>query len=110
MAEFIDAHGNLLKADVEALANAQGALDAADIVVSPPRARLTTNTAALSVIDQYSQVVLFVSLIEIHKLVYFLVTKRVQNWSRRKQRMFTTQHIEPAWKRLHDHGWLATAA
>lgn len=38
------------------------------------------------------------------------VTKRVQNWSQRKQRMFTAQHIESAWQRLHDHGWLATAA
>ncbi len=34
------------------------------------------------------------------------VTKRVQNWSQRKRRMFTTQHIESAWQRLHDHGWL----
>ena len=38
------------------------------------------------------------------------VTKRVQSWSQRKRRMFTTQHIESAWHRLHDHGWLATAA
>ena len=38
------------------------------------------------------------------------VTKRVQSWSQRKRRMFTTQHIESAWQRLHDHGWLATAA
>ena len=38
------------------------------------------------------------------------VTKRVQSWSQRKQRMFTAQHIESAWQRLHDHGWLATAA
>ncbi len=201
----------------------EGAPNAADMVVSTPRPRLTTNTAALvSVIDQYSQVALFVSLIEIHKLMYFLqeagedlrlqyqakyygpyadnlrhvlksleghhlegfgdgskkvreaepitllpggareasealaenhqiaeriqrvlelvegyesayglellasvhwkavregaiddlseVTKRVQSWSQRKQRMFTAQHIESAWQRLHDHGWLATAA
>ena len=38
------------------------------------------------------------------------VTKRVQSWSQRKQRMFTARHIESAWQRLHDHGWLATAA
>ena len=51
----------------------EGAPDAADMVVSTPRQRLTTSTAALvSVIDQYSQVALFVSLIEIHKLMYFL--------------------------------------
>jgi len=37
------------------------------------------------------------------------VTKSVQNWSQRKQRMFTAQHIESAWQRLHDQGWLATA-
>lgn len=224
MAEIIDAHGNLLKADVEAPANApEGAPDTADMVVSTPRPRLTTNTAALvSMIDEYSQVALFVSLIEIHKLMYFLqeagedlelryqakfygpnadnlrnvlesleghqleglgagskevheaepitvlpdgareasgalaeehqvaeriqrvlelvegyesayglellasvhwmatrkgnsddlngVTERVQSWSRRKQRMFTTQHIESAWQRLHDHSWLGTAA
>ena len=38
------------------------------------------------------------------------VTKRVQSWSQRKQRVFTAQHIESAWLRLRDHGWLATAA
>ena len=38
------------------------------------------------------------------------VTKRVQSWSQRKRRMFTAQHIESAWQRLNDHGWLATAA
>ena len=193
------------------------------MVISTPRPRLTTSTAALAtVMDQYSKVALFVSLIEIHKLMYFLqeagedlklhyqakyygpyadnlrhvlksleghqlegfgdgskkvreaepitvlpggakeasealadnhriaervqrvlklvegyesayglellasvhwiaahqgsvddqgeVTKRVQGWSQRKQRMFTAQHIESAWQRLHDHGWLATAA
>ena len=201
----------------------EGAPNAADMVVSTPRPRLTTNTAALvSVIDHYSHAALFVSLVEIHKLMYFLqeagedlrlhyqakyygpyadnlrhvlksleghhlegfgdgskkvrvaepitllpggareasealaedhqiaeriqrvlelvegyesayglellasvhwmaaregaiddlseVTKRVQSWSQRKQRMFTAQHIESAWQRLHDHGWLATAA
>ena len=201
----------------------EGAPNAADMVISTPRPRLTSNTAALvSVIDQYSHAALFVSLIEIHKLMYFLqeagedlrlqyqakyygpyadnlrhvlksleghhlegfgdgskkvreaepitvlpdgareasealsgnrqiaeriqrvlelvegyesayglellasvhwkavregaigdlseVTKRVQSWSQRKQRMFTAQHIESAWQRLHDHGWLATAA
>ena len=201
----------------------EGAPNAADMVVSTPRPKLTTTTAALvSVIDQYSQLALLVSLIEIHKLMYFLqlagedlrlryqaqyygpyadnlrhvlksieghhlegfgdgskkvheaepitvlpggareasealaenhqiaeriqrvlelvegyesayglellasvhwmaarkgndddlsgVTKRVQSWSQRKRRMFTTQHIESAWHRLHDHGWLATAA
>ena len=201
----------------------EGAPAAADMVVSTPRPRLTTSTAALvSVIDQYSQVALFVSLIEIHKLMYFLqeagedlklryqakfygpyadnlrhvlksleghqlegfgdgskkvreaepvtvlpggareasealaeehqiieriqrvldlvegyesayglellasvhwiaarkgtvdglsgVTKNVQSWSHRKRRMFTARHIESAWQRLHDHGWLATAA
>ena len=193
------------------------------MVISTPRPKLTTNTAALvSAIDQYSHAALLVSLIEIHKLMYFLqeagedlklryqakcygpyadnlrhvlksleghqlegfgdgskkvreaepitvlpggareasealtenhqiaqriqrvlelvegyesayglellasvhwmaarkgnvddlsgVTKRVQSWSQRKQRMFTAQHIESAWQRLHDHGWLATAA
>ena len=201
----------------------EGAPDAADMVISTPRPKLTTNTAALvSVIDQYSHAALLVSLIEIHKLMYFLqeagedlklryqaniygpyadnlrhvlksleghqlegfgdgakkvreaepitvlpggareasealtenhqiaeriqrvlelvegyesayglellasvhwmaaqegtvddlsgVTERVQSWSKRKQRMFTAQHIESAWQRLHDHGWLATAA
>lgn len=200
-----------------------GAPDAADMVISTPRPKLTASTAALvSVIDQYSQVALLVSLIEIHKLMYFLqeagedlklryqaeiygpyadnlrhvlksleghhlegfgdgskkvreaepitvlpdgareasetlaenhqiaeriqrvlelvegyesayglellasvhwmaarngnaddlsgVTNRVQSWSQRKRRMFTAQHIESAWQRLHDHGWLATAA
>ena len=43
------------------------------MAISTPRPKLTTSTAALvSVIDQYSQVALFVSLIEIHKLMYFL--------------------------------------
>ena len=201
----------------------EGAPSVADLVISTPRPSLTTSTAALvSVIDQYSQVEVFVSLIEIHKLMYFLqeagedlklrdqakfygpyadnlhpvlrsleghqleglgdgskrvreveritvlpggakeasdalaenhklaeriqrvlelvegyesayglellasvhwmaarqendddlsgVTKRVQSWSQRKRRMFTAQHIESAWQRLHDHGWLATAA
>lgn len=201
----------------------EGAPDAADMVISTSRPKLTTSTAALvSVIDQYSQVALFVSLIEIHKLMYFLqeagedlklryqanlygpyadnlrhvlksleghqlegfgdgskkvreaepitvrpgganeasealaenhqiaeriqrvlelvegyesayglellasvhwiaacegndddldgVTNRVQSWSQRKRRMFTARHIESAWQRLHDHGWLATAA
>ena len=201
----------------------EGAPSAADMVISTQRPELTTSTAALvSVIDQYSQVALFISLIEIHKLMYFLqeagedlklryqanlygpyadnlrhvlksleghqlegfgdgskkvreaepitvlpggareasealarndhiteriqrvlelvegyesayglellasvhwmaahkgsaddlsrVTERVQNWSQRKRRMFTAQHIESAWQRLHDHGWLATAA
>ena len=200
----------------------EGAPDAADMVISTMRPKLTSNTAALvSVIDQYSQVALFASLIEIHKLMYFLqeagedlklnyerrfygpyadnlrhvlksleghhlegfgdgskkvseaepitvlpggateasealagnhriserigrvlelvqgyesayglellasvhwiaarketvndlneVTKRVQNWSQRKRRMFTKQHIESAWDRLHEHNWLATA-
>lgn len=194
------------------------------MVISTPRPKLTASTAALvSVIDQYSQVALLVSLIEIHKLMYFLqeagedlrlryranlygpyadnlrhvlksleghqlegfgdgsrnvreaepitvlpggareasealaeedhiteriqrvlelvegyesayglellasvhwmaaregniaddlsgVTRRVQGWSQRKRRMFTAQHIESAWQRLCDHGWLATAA
>ena len=200
----------------------EGTPDAAEMVVSTPRPRLTASTAALvSVIDGYSQVAMLVSLIEIHKLMYFLqeagedlklryqarfygpyadnlrhvlksleghqlegfgdgskkvdeaepitvlpggareasealaanrqiaeriqrvlelvegyesayglellasvhwmaarsgnaddlsgVTERVQSWNRRKQRMFTAQHIESAWRRLHDHGWLAPA-
>ena len=194
------------------------------MVISTPRPRLTASTAALvSVIDRYSRVALLVSLIEVHKLMYFLqeagedlklryqanlygpyadnlrhvlksleghqlegfgdgsrkvreaepitvmpggareasealeenhqiveriqrvlelvegyesayglellasvhwlaaregntdddlsgVTERVQSWSQRKRRMFTAQHIESAWQRLHDHGWLAAAA
>ena len=201
----------------------EGAPDAADMVTSTPRPTLTASTAALvSVIDQYSRVALLVSLIEIHKLMYFLqeagadlrlqyqanlygpyadnlrhvlksleghqlegfgdgskkvrqaesitvlpggaseasktlaendhitkriqrvlelvegyesayglellasvhwmaahegngddlsgVTERVRSWSRRKRRMFTAQHIECAWRRLHDHGWLTAAA
>ena len=36
------------------------------------------------------------------------VTNSVQSWSQRKRRMFTAQHIESAWQRLHDHGWLTT--
>lgn len=35
------------------------------------------------------------------------VTQRLQAWSRRKQRMFTKEHIEAAWNRLHEEGWLA---
>lgn len=194
-----------------------------DVVTSTPRPPLTASTAALvTVIDEYSRAALFVSLIEIHKLMYFLqeagenlrlryqanfygpyadnlrhvlksleghhlegfgdgskkvreaepitvlpggaeeasealtekrqiaeriqrvlklvegyesayglellasvhwmaaleggtndlssVTERVQGWSQRKRRMFTAQHIESAWQRLHDHGWLATVA
>ncbi len=193
--------------------------DAADMVVATTRPRLTTSTAALvSVIDDYSQVALLVSLMEIHKLMYFLqqagenlklhyqadiygpyadnlrhvlkaleghqlqgfgdgskkvhdfesisvlsggaeeasevlaghhrtieriqrvlelvegyesayglellasvhwmaagennsdnletVITRVQGWSRRKSRMFTSEHIESAWTRLRDQGWL----
>jgi O-acetyl-ADP-ribose deacetylase (regulator of RNase III) len=34
---------------------------------------------------------------------------RVQKWSRRKQRMFTEEHIEAAVERLRDHDWLAGA-
>ena len=34
------------------------------------------------------------------------LTKRVQKWSRRKQRMFTEMHIEVAWNRLQGEGWL----
>ena len=34
------------------------------------------------------------------------VTKKVQKWSRRKQRMFTDMHIEIAWNRLQAEGWL----
>ncbi|MCY4068622.1 MAG: macro domain-containing protein [Acidimicrobiaceae bacterium] len=199
-----------------------GAPDAADMVVATTRPRLTTSTAALvSMIDHYSQVALFVSLIEIQKLMYFLqqagedlklryqanfygpyadnlrhvlksleghqlegfgdgskkvhdaelvtvlpgaaseaaavlagshlivermqrvlelvegyesayglellasvhwmgaqdgngddlesVIKRVQSWNRRKGRMFTAEHIESAWNRLREQGWLDTA-
>jgi len=194
-------------------------VDAADMAVATTRQRLTTSTAALvSVIDRYSQVALFVSLIEIQKLMYFLqqagenlklryqanfygpyadnlrhvlislegpqlqgfgdgakkvhdaepitllpgaaseasevlsgnqsiaeriqrvfelvegyesayglellasvhwmanresssnnlesVIKRVQSWSQRKSRMFTSEHIESAWNRLREQGWL----
>ncbi len=43
MAEIIDAHGNLLKADMEASTSApEGAPDAADMVISTPRPKLTT--------------------------------------------------------------------
>ena len=34
------------------------------------------------------------------------VTKKVQKWRRRKERMFTDMHIEVAWNRLRDEGWL----
>lgn len=37
------------------------------------------------------------------------VTRQLQAWSRRKQGMFTTEHIEVAWDRLHDQGWLRPA-
>ena len=36
-----------------------------------------------------------------------VVTQRLQEWSCRKQRMFTKEHIESAWNRLHEKGWLA---
>lgn len=35
------------------------------------------------------------------------VVERVQNWNERKRRMFTEDHIEKAWIRLRDKGWLA---
>jgi len=37
------------------------------------------------------------------------VTQRLQAWSCRKQRMFTREHIESAWDRLHKKGWLGPA-
>lgn len=33
------------------------------------------------------------------------VITRVQDWSRRKERMFTTDHIETAWRHLKAKGW-----
>ncbi|MGH3469713.1 MAG: hypothetical protein ACRDQF_18485, partial [Thermocrispum sp.] len=30
----------------------------------------------------------------------------IQSWTSRKSRLFTSQHVEVAWDRLHDHGWL----
>ena len=199
----------------------EGAPAAADMVVSTPRPKLTLGKAALvSMVDRYSMVATGVSLIEIHKLMYFLqeagqdlrlrfqakyygpyadnlrhvlksleghhlrgfgdgsqkirqaelivvlpgaaeeatnvltesdeltgrvqrvlelaesyesayglellasvhwvasrkediddldgVISRVQSWNRRKQRMFTKDHIEAAWRRLRDHGWLSS--
>ena len=32
--------------------------------------------------------------------------KRVHAWNRRKKRLFTPQHVETAWDRLRDEGWL----
>lgn len=34
--------------------------------------------------------------------------KLVGQWSRRKQRMFGAEHVQAAWSRLHDEGWLRT--
>ena len=34
------------------------------------------------------------------------VTTEVQQWNRRKQRMFTAEHIEVAWRHLRNEGWL----
>ena len=34
------------------------------------------------------------------------VTTEVQQWNRRKQRMFTAEHIDVAWNHLRDGGWL----
>lgn len=35
------------------------------------------------------------------------VSQRLQEWSCRKQRMFTREHIESAWNQLHEKGWLS---
>ena len=35
--------------------------------------------------------------------VYRLITQ----WSNRKERMFGTDHVNLAWQRLRDHGWLS---
>lgn len=37
------------------------------------------------------------------------VTRRVQGWSRRKKEIFTEHHIEVAWARLRDEGWISAA-
>lgn len=37
-----------------------------------------------------------------------LATSLVQDWTPRKERMFTPEHIRAAWTALRDHGWLPT--
>jgi O-acetyl-ADP-ribose deacetylase (regulator of RNase III) len=37
------------------------------------------------------------------------VTRRVQEWSHRKKEIFTEHHIEVAWARLRDEGWISAA-
>lgn len=36
------------------------------------------------------------------------VTKTVQNWSQRKEHLFSEDHISIAWEHLKEEGWLAT--
>jgi O-acetyl-ADP-ribose deacetylase (regulator of RNase III) len=36
------------------------------------------------------------------------VTNTVQNWSRRKEHLFSEDHISIAWEHLKDEGWLST--
>lgn len=38
-----------------------------------------------------------------------LATSLVREWTPRKGRMFTPEHIHVAWSALHDRGWLSTA-
>ena len=35
------------------------------------------------------------------------VYRRITQWSNRKERMFGTDHVDLAWQRLRDHGWLS---
>lgn len=38
-----------------------------------------------------------------------LAINKVQEWSQRKQELFTPEHITKAWERLREEGWLTTA-
>lgn len=40
---------------------------------------------------------------------YSEAISKVQEWSRRKEQLFTPHHIGAAWNRLHEHGWLPSA-
>ena len=76
------------------------------MVISTPRPKLTKNTAALvSVIDQYSRVALFVSLIEIHKLMYFLQERvRTSSWiTRPRSTVPTPTNLRHVLKSLEGH-------
>jgi hypothetical protein len=36
-----------------------------------------------------------------------IAAERVRAWSRRKEHLFTDEHVDVAWRRLDEGGWLA---